>query len=1296
MRTFLALALALAASVACAYEPFVLVPAPGKVVINGKLDGWDLSGGYGPVTFDPEFLGKTDATFYGMYDKDNLYLLIRAHDPTPLINRGIVEEGNYWSGDAIEVRFSLDPKDGVPPRDDSDSIRHLAFWYNSDRQKPQFFLRATMKYVPLPATGVQCAFRKWDDGRGWDGEIAVPWATLSAKIRPQPGDHVGWCMATLFGNQAGTGFWRKANVLAGDINYQDTTSWFTPGAYFSPTGHIAPNPATATQPAAAAPVAPPVTSVSYTLPRAGQVSLAVYDPAGHLVRTLLCHEPQAAGPQQVPWDGYDDDGQPLAPGNYTWKLAVGDGVHATYLMGLLNGGTPKYPSADGKGSWGGIWGNILACAADSTGVYVLWEMEEGQGALVKIAPDGMVQWKQHIPQSLVGWQMALATNGQYVVLADDKGLWRVNALTGDYAPFTAKDAYIQIPPTEEWVKRAPEKRSQEVPELTRLPYLAACSVAGKLGMAQALCGLALDGSRIYVSRLVDDKVEVYDMTTAQKLAEVAVPRPCGVAVGAGQLYVVSGKQVLRFDASTLAPEGPAVSAGLDAPYGLALGAAGSFWITDLGASQQVKHFAADGSLLAACGAPGGRPLAGGKFVKEDFLDPTGICVEPTTGQVFLGEDIAPKRLVALDSSGHFLREWLGPYYWGAAGFQVDTRHQPLQLYAFSGASVMRFNLNLAEASTDLDAVWPTVDFRGPAGQQVLFYYYRQGRLLYHNGVPYLGVAGQDVSFFKIDGYRLVPSAFVSTGRFGSLESLGLGKLPDRGGVIWHDANGNGVVDPDEVKLYPTLPAPWPAGYWEPSLGKTSDPEDFTLTTAGADGVFSLPCSGWDAQGNPLYDYANIKTLASPLPYPATDPIARLAADGSIYYSRWSYARPGEQPRGLDWAARITDTGFAKLYPDGSPAWEVVRKAVSFRKPDQAYAIQYMDGPYQGCLFGDDCTGGQTYVIDSDGLFLGTLFSDVVRGPAPSPYTMYVEHFTSAYFTDPATAQLYALTGADDIRLFRLSGIDSFQRLSGTVAFTQPPAPRVSGASGGPGGTGVSPVSGHAGSLARAAFFAHPPQIDGDLREWQTVPVQQMALGQPGEEGSATFQLGYDAKNLYAAYHVFHAPPLLNAGTALDTLWKYGDSLDLYLACDPAAAPNRADPVPGDVRLLLAKYHNQPMVLAYRARVPGTAHPAVFTSAVGKYTIDVVEPLPNARLAFKIDADAKGYTAELSVPLADLPPLAPKAGLRIGFDAGADFSDAAGQYNAARVFWTGRPAMVRDVPTEATFFQNLWGKLEFEK
>ena len=54
--------------------------------------------------------------------------------------------------------------------------------------------------------------------------------------------------------------------------------------------------------------------ISYTLPRAGNVSLAVYDCQGQQVRTLLAGEKQAAGAHTAEWDGLDRNGAPVTPG----------------------------------------------------------------------------------------------------------------------------------------------------------------------------------------------------------------------------------------------------------------------------------------------------------------------------------------------------------------------------------------------------------------------------------------------------------------------------------------------------------------------------------------------------------------------------------------------------------------------------------------------------------------------------------------------------------------------------------------------------------------------------------------------------------------------------------------------------------------------------------------------------------------------------------------------------------------------------------------------------------------------
>lgn len=63
----------------------------------------------------------------------------------------------------------------------------------------------------------------------------------------------------------------------------------------------------------------PGTSITFTLPVAGPVWLAVYDLRGQLVNVLV-NEQRPAGAQTVSWDGRDDQGAATAAGTYLFRL----------------------------------------------------------------------------------------------------------------------------------------------------------------------------------------------------------------------------------------------------------------------------------------------------------------------------------------------------------------------------------------------------------------------------------------------------------------------------------------------------------------------------------------------------------------------------------------------------------------------------------------------------------------------------------------------------------------------------------------------------------------------------------------------------------------------------------------------------------------------------------------------------------------------------------------------------------------------------------------------------------------
>ena len=77
----------------------------------------------------------------------------------------------------------------------------------------------------------------------------------------------------------------------------------------------------------------PQTTIAFSIKERGEVSLAVYDVAGQLVRTLA-NESLAAGPHTKVWDGRDNAGQPIASGVYFYKL-VANNFSQTKKMVLL-------------------------------------------------------------------------------------------------------------------------------------------------------------------------------------------------------------------------------------------------------------------------------------------------------------------------------------------------------------------------------------------------------------------------------------------------------------------------------------------------------------------------------------------------------------------------------------------------------------------------------------------------------------------------------------------------------------------------------------------------------------------------------------------------------------------------------------------------------------------------------------------------------------------------------------------------------------------------------------------------
>jgi hypothetical protein len=75
----------------------------------------------------------------------------------------------------------------------------------------------------------------------------------------------------------------------------------------------------------------PGTTISYALPKAANVRLAIFNLRGQLVRTLVDEE-LPAGLHKVQWDGRSDAGAPLASGVYVYRMQAGSFVQTRKMI----------------------------------------------------------------------------------------------------------------------------------------------------------------------------------------------------------------------------------------------------------------------------------------------------------------------------------------------------------------------------------------------------------------------------------------------------------------------------------------------------------------------------------------------------------------------------------------------------------------------------------------------------------------------------------------------------------------------------------------------------------------------------------------------------------------------------------------------------------------------------------------------------------------------------------------------------------------------------------------------------
>ena len=426
----IALAASLCAAAALATETenvdFRVLPAPGKVVVDGKMDDWDLSGSLF-ICSDVENCRNEYASWQSaMYDAENLYLLSRWIDTTPLNNPGLCGSDMGFQGDCLQVRI-ITSSSGTPDAKADDAgagqrTTHVTAWRGRDGRDVIGLVYGKQlnegEVKDAKTQGGRQAFVVNPDGKGYVQEISIPWKLLTRTGRaPKAGDTIVMTYEPNFSTTA------KMRISTKDLfrpgvtpdrvfAFQAYDRWGL--AKLEPAGRIAPLPLRLsdgrTFPVRLEKGLPAIdwkglykedrqggfAKIRLQMPEDGFVSLIVSNAGGQVVRNLLNAKFLTKGPQEVLWDGLTTPsdrrpGEPVPSGDYTWDAIWRKPIGLSLVGWACNAGRAPFDSPGGN--WGGDMGNPAAVDADDQGVYLGWSAAEAGQALVCTDFEGNVKWR---------------------------------------------------------------------------------------------------------------------------------------------------------------------------------------------------------------------------------------------------------------------------------------------------------------------------------------------------------------------------------------------------------------------------------------------------------------------------------------------------------------------------------------------------------------------------------------------------------------------------------------------------------------------------------------------------------------------------------------------------------------------------------------------------------------------------------------------------------------------------------------------------------------------------------------
>ena len=1258
------------------------VPAPGKVVLDGKLDDWDLSGEV-LQCYDLESLTDIySARIAMLYDAGNLYVSIHWKDPTPMGNSHDprYQANKGWAGDCVQLRIK------------TDRICHVTAWcyglklepaihidYGKSLNEPfgggdKLLLRTAGWSL---SDGAEMGFQKDADGRGYVQEMKLPWALITKEKKFAAGDRLV-CGVELLWGETDWPVHRYADNLAENATSREFfwtahTAWGP--VFLEPAGNLKlPPPPWTKALEAEKPVG--AVDIAYELPQDARVTLAIDSADGNRVRNLIAALPRKAGKNIEKWDGLDDNGKPVQPGNYAYKLLYHNGIRVNWVMSYNSPGNPTWDTPDGRGAFYGDHTAPQAAAAAGDFVALACPMGEAGKHLIGCDLTGQRLWGLANRTAFGGGHVSLATDGKTLWIANedkDCTVWRAEIATGKYAP---------------WQKTAKDREGKEYQVLdlkvTEQPGYTAAKDA-----AVNLSHICLHEGALYVCLTRENKVVRLNATTGDPDGEVAVDAPRAAAVERdGNLIVISGDKVIRVagikKTGGVPPFGPVELPGA---YGVVLAPDGNVCVSVRGKDHNIKVLAPDGKLVREIGKRGGRP-GNGPFDENAVRNPAQIAID-SQGRLWVAEEtFNPKRTSVWSLDGKLIKDFIGTT--GYAGAGSFNPHDPTM--AFSEDTVFKVDLE--------KGAWRPVWSLGPAGDPNDIFPPRADshtRVVVRDGATYVfttdtarGANEVHCTILKDGVWRSAMHTGVVSTKKERVAQWAKYNNPLFDGhegeaYAWADKNGDGLVQADELAFAKLSAGGKPSGLRSCYWGQLPD-EDGTIVylSAGTPGLLKFPLKGLTACGAPVYE------IASPQFVPL-DPVV-FSGDGEGMTMGGSGGRVvlNRSPLSVvDASGKVLG-----LYPSRHVSVHGSHTAKGARPgyligPSSILGTANFGGDI-GEIFDLNGNLGENYLFTQDCLWVQALFKDTrgwfetperaVRGMPADATTAGGESF-GGNFVRTKDGKVYLTLGGTDARVLEVTGLETIRRAAGQFTYT--PEQFVAAQK--------LLEENAAKALAPRSFViakaAAPAKIDGKPDDWPAL----MDEGKPAVEIQESLHkrygrvlARYDADCLYLAFRVYApAGKPRNAGQDYRLLFKNGDCVDLMLGSGAG------------LRLLFSVMGDKPTAVLYEKKVEGTAEKdrVPFSSPWRTVYFDRVTLAHDIKVA--TGPIPNGCFVEAQVPWAKLG-VKPVSGLKLKGDFGILFADAGGTMTIARQYWSNKTTgLVNDVPGEAELSPNLWGDFILE-